>query len=170
MQEAMKKQSGPSGSRSFSTVSKRAEEQMSTGADASNIMPPSMPSHVPGTTPPRSAQLYPGQFHEITDEEAEQIARGLLPDPIRARANLQITAQHAQGLKFDPPAALPSTSATEQIVTSNGRVRGRIGVHMRRRYDSVVEQVTNLIMRHGKKGVAQTVCKAVQFPVTTIAN
>lgn len=29
--------------------------------------------------------------------------------------------------------------------------------HVKRRYDPVVEQVTNLLMRHGKKSVAQSV-------------
>lgn len=29
--------------------------------------------------------------------------------------------------------------------------------HLKRRYDPVVEQITNLMMRHGKKGVAQRV-------------
>jgi small subunit ribosomal protein S7 len=31
------------------------------------------------------------------------------------------------------------------------------GGHVQRRYDPVVEQVTNLLMRHGKKSVAQRV-------------
>ena len=30
--------------------------------------------------------------------------------------------------------------------------------HVKHRYDPVVEQVTNLLMRHGKKSVAQRVC------------
>jgi small subunit ribosomal protein S7 len=38
--------------------------------------------------------------------------------------------------------------------------------HVQRRYDPVVEQVTNLLMRHGKKSVAQRVRHFVQvlFP------
>lgn len=32
--------------------------------------------------------------------------------------------------------------------------------HLKHRYDPVVEQVTNLLMRHGKKSVAQRVRKA----------
>lgn len=31
--------------------------------------------------------------------------------------------------------------------------------HVKHRYDPVVEQVTNLLMRHGKKSVAQRVCR-----------
>jgi len=31
--------------------------------------------------------------------------------------------------------------------------------HVKHRYDPVVEQVTNLLMRHGKKSVAQRVCQ-----------
>lgn len=33
------------------------------------------------------------------------------------------------------------------------------GGHVKRRYDPVVEQVTNLLMRHGKKSVAQRVSR-----------
>lgn len=32
--------------------------------------------------------------------------------------------------------------------------------HLKHRYDDVVEQVTNLLMRHGKKSAAQRVCSA----------
>lgn len=48
----------------------------------------------------------------------------------------------AQGHKFGiPPKTLPPQS------------------HLRKRYDPLVEQVTNLIMRHGKKATAQKVCR-----------
>jgi small subunit ribosomal protein S7 len=33
--------------------------------------------------------------------------------------------------------------------------------HVKHRYDPVVEQVTNLLMRHGKKSVAQRVCSCL---------
>lgn len=34
-------------------------------------------------------------------------------------------------------------------------------LHLKHRYDPVVEQVTNLIMQHGKKSVAQRVCCSI---------
>lgn len=48
----------------------------------------------------------------------------------------------AQGHKFGmPPNPMPKQS------------------HLRKRYDPIVEQVTNLLMRHGKKAAAQKVCR-----------
>lgn len=48
----------------------------------------------------------------------------------------------AQGHKFGiPPNPLPPQS------------------HLRKRYDPLIEQVTNLLMQHGKKATAQKVCR-----------
>jgi small subunit ribosomal protein S7 len=35
---------------------------------------------------------------------------------------------------------------------------------LKQRYDPLILQVTNLLMRHGKKGVAQRVCPSVSLP------
>ena len=40
--------------------------------------------------------------------------------------------------------------------------------HLKHRYESIVEQVTNLLMRDGKKSVAQRVRPSVLFPYSTI--
>ena len=90
--------------------------------------------------PSREEQEYPGQYHEITEEEAIAIAKGELPHPLEMRKQAQVIAQERQGLKF----AAPSTPVEKQR-------------HLKRRYEGVIEQVTNLIMRHGKKSVAQRV-------------
>lgn len=46
------------------------------------------------------------------------------------------------------------------------------GNHVKHRYDPVVEQVTNLLMHHGKKGAAQRVCRFLRavsiVPVLTV--
>ncbi|KAL9084993.1 MAG: hypothetical protein Q9159_004959 [Coniocarpon cinnabarinum] len=92
----------------------------------------------PRRIPTRDEQDYPGQYHEIDDEEAMAIACGELPNPMEMRAQAQVITQQRQGLKFGDP----STPANRQK-------------HLRRRYDGVMEQVTNMIMRDGKKSVAQ---------------
>ncbi|KAL9053117.1 MAG: hypothetical protein Q9162_004981 [Coniocarpon cinnabarinum] len=94
----------------------------------------------PRRIPTRDEQDYPGQYHEIDDEEAMAIACGELPNPMEMRAQAQVITQQRQGLKFGDP----STPANRQK-------------HLRRRYDGVMEQVTNMIMRDGKKSVAQRV-------------
>ena len=91
--------------------------------------------------PSREQQAYPGQYHEITEEEAEQIAKGELPDPLVESVDERVEEVQRQGLKFAPPK------------TPLGAQR-----HLHRRYDGCVEQVTNMIMRDGKKSVAQRVC------------
>jgi small subunit ribosomal protein S7 len=40
--------------------------------------------------------------------------------------------------------------------------------HVKHRYDPVVEQVTNLLMRHGKKSVAQSVSST--FPLSVLVS
>jgi len=56
------------------------------------------------------------------------------------------TLQQTPGLKFEMP-TLP--------LPKDG--------HVKHRYDPVVEQVTNLLMRHGKKSVAQSVSSTTLF-------
>lgn len=90
--------------------------------------------------PTREQQDYPGQYHEITEDEALRIARGELPDPLAMREQAQVDEQEETGLKFAPP----SVPLEKQK-------------HLQRRYDGVVEQCTNMVMRHGKKSVAQRV-------------
>lgn len=64
------------------------------------------------------------------------------------------TAATVSGLKFEMP-TLP--------LPKDG--------HVKHRYDPVVEQVTNLLMRHGKKSVAQSVrFTTPQDPITRPAN
>ena len=106
-----------------------------------NIQQASQSSNPPPMQiPSREQQDYPGQYHEINEEEARKIALGELPEPLEVRKLAQVLAQRKQGLKFD----LPSVPAGRQK-------------HVKRRYDGVVEQVTNMIMRDGKKSVAQRV-------------
>lgn len=90
--------------------------------------------------PDRSEQAYPGQYHEINEEEALLIAKGELADPVEAQAALQVREREERGLKFAPP-TVPLDKQK----------------HLQRRYDGAIEQVTNLIMKHGKKSVAQKV-------------
>lgn len=62
------------------------------------------------------------------------------PDMGLVNVQSATTLQQIPGLKFEMPSLpLPRNS------------------HVKRRYDPVVEQVTNLLMRHGKKSVAQSV-------------
>jgi hypothetical protein len=62
------------------------------------------------------------------------------------------TLQQTPGLKFEMP-TLP--------LPKDG--------HVKHRYDPVVEQVTNLLMRHGKKSVAQSVSSTAP-PSANMAN
>lgn len=88
----------------------------------------------------REDQDYPGQYYEINDEEAMLIARGLVQHPDVGRPEAQHEAQQRQGLKFG------------ELKDGGRKMR-----HLRRRYEGVVEQVTNMIMRHGMKSKAQRV-------------
>lgn len=98
---------------------------------------PSVPAGAPAN---REDQDYPGQYYEINDEEAMMIARGEVQHPDIGRAEAQYEAQKEQGLKFGE--------------LENGGRRMR---HLKRRYESVVDQFTNMIMRHGMKSKAQRV-------------
>ena len=41
------------------------------------------------------------------------------------------------------------------------------GLHLKRRYEPIVEQVTKLMMKHGKLSIAQRVCTASSpFPLS----
>ena len=92
--------------------------------------------------PSREEQQYPGQFHEITEEEAMKIATGELPNPLEESVEERLERIEEQGLKFPAPSVPPEKQK-----------------HLKRRYDGVIEQVTNLMMRDGKKGVAQRVSR-----------
>ena len=162
MKDALKKSS--SQSRSFSSsASRQADEGVgseSNGADSS-IPPYMVESRSPFQAkaeemmrsfeeleslsaqigvPSRDEQAYPGQYHEINEEEALRIAKGELIDPLEGQAMLQVREIKRQGLKFEPP----SVPLNQQK-------------HLHRRYDGVIDQVTNMVMRHGKKSQAQKV-------------
>ncbi|KAI9659740.1 MAG: hypothetical protein M1831_003638 [Alyxoria varia] len=173
MKESLKKSSHSSSSssqntRSFSTFTRRHLAADSMSASQQQQPPPQQPPSFPrqfpanpseqwytsenehevesadpsstsvSSIPSRADQDYPGQYHEITPEEALAIARGELPDPLVAQRDAMVKAQGGEGLKFEPP----------------GRPL-KEHRHVQKRYDDVVEQVTNMIMRDGKKSVAQ---------------
>lgn len=56
---------------------------------------------------------------------------------------------------FSPPATVPDVPGTKFGLPSLPLPQGS---HVKHRYDPVVDQVTNLLMRHGEKSVAQRVC------------
>jgi len=53
----------------------------------------------------------------------------------------------------DPTSELPESPLTRTT-------------HLKRRYDPIVEQVTNLMMRDGKKSVSQRVRSSVSLPLS----
>lgn len=81
------------------------------------------------------------------------------PTPKGARSYSTMTTQSSQGMNmglvdFEAASKLPATpglkfEAPTLPLPQDG--------HLKHRYDPVVEQVTNLLMRHGKKSVAQRV-------------
>lgn len=151
MRDAMNKQQG--GTRSFSTSARQLSVTMplpQVDANDPNFdfnaalrarrgrgHGPSMQKARPER---REDQDYPGQWYDINEEEADKIARGEMKSPEAGRAQAQLMAQLEQGLKFDEP--------------TTPRLRQR---HLRRRYDGIITQVTNMIMRHGMKARAQKV-------------
>lgn len=180
MKDALgKKTPPPSNSRSFSTSARSElndslDDFSSSGEPFQSQPPPGSPFATPTqtsppattTVPAREEQDYPGQFHPITPEEATLIARGLLPDPLVAHPLAQSRLQQSTGLKF--PA--PSTPLQQIKNVRSTKGRGTRG-------DPVIEQVTNLLMRHGKKSVAQRVSypshlpqKHTLFPQILLAN
>lgn len=155
MRDALNKQNG--GSRSFSTTARRSAEDLS-----SSTLEPNDPLFDLSATireqyeqrrqvkssnfgklnrpQDRKDQDYPGQWYEIDREEAVKIAKRELPNPAVGRLDATWAVQEARGLRF----AEPTTPRDKQR-------------HMQRRYQGVVEQVTNMIMLHGMKARAQKV-------------
>lgn len=75
-------------------------------------------------------------YSTMTTRPDEGTDMGLVD--LKAASELPVTP----GLKFEAPILpLPKNS------------------HVKHRYDPVVDQVTNLLMQHGKKSVAQRVCR-----------
>lgn len=116
--------------RSYSTSARRLQPDLQTTSAASS-------SSADGAV--LSLRQIESQRHEINEATALAIADGRLPDPIEARKAAELRSR--QPFKFDaPPLPLPS------------------GSHLRKdRYDDIVEQITCLLMRDGKKSQARKV-------------
>ncbi|KAB8336828.1 hypothetical protein FH972_021137 [Carpinus fangiana] len=128
MQDALKQQK-----RKFSTTARRMDPSLQSSAESSVDTPPPAVNGVPLTL----RQLQSPQHYEINEATARAIADGQLPEPISARQHAELRAR--PGLKFDAP-VLPMEK----------------GSNMRKdRYEDIVVQVTNLIMKDGKKAQAQ---------------
>lgn len=131
MQDAISQQQ----KRKFSTSARRLDQQLQSQQSASSDAPPPSASGQALSL----SQLESPEHYEINEATAQAIAEGLLPDPIIARQQAELRAR--PGLKFDAP-QLPMAP----------------GSNMRKdRYEDIITQVTNLIMRHGKKAQAQRV-------------
>ena len=139
-----KKDNGSSGTRSYSTLARRPVNANTPAAryfSTSRRLPISVEQEYALSDRPAWQPAPPqarAQEEEDVDEEYDDDDGdfGYEPD------DDEMGGVVAQGHKFGmPPNPMPKQS------------------HLRKRYDPLVEQVTNLLMRHGKKAAAQKVCR-----------
>lgn len=110
------------------------------------------------------------------DKAAEEKLPKVMQDALKAKSNsapkgsrsysTMMTPTGASGnamtmlniLQTKPGAATPATTGLKFEMPTLPLPKDG---HVKHRYDPVVDQVTNLLMRHGKKSAAQRVCPYV---------